>query len=94
MMTSDLDALGLVASYTRAQGIQDGALVDVTAEARAIGIRCPVALTRAVHGRYVIVPAGVQCQDEAGRLRDVLWMLRWAILRGGPADQEGTALLF
>jgi hypothetical protein len=94
MMTSDLDALGLIASYTRAQAIEDGQLVDVTAAARGVGIQCTVALTRAAHATYVAVPAGVQCQDEAGRLHDVLWMLRWAILRGVPADQQGTTLLF
>jgi hypothetical protein len=26
-----------------------------------------------------MVPAGVECQDEAGRLWDVLWMMRVAI---------------
>jgi hypothetical protein len=41
-------------------------------------VRFPVALTRAVWCRCVEVPAGVECQDEAGRLWDVLWMLRCA----------------
>jgi hypothetical protein len=34
----------------------------------------------------VAVPPGVLCQDEAGRLWDISWMLRLAIVRsdGGP----------
>lgn len=41
----------------------------------------PVALTRAVWERCVTVPPGVVCQDEAGRLWDVLWLLRCAARR-------------
>jgi hypothetical protein len=73
----------LIHSYSRAQAIADGVLVDVSAVAAEVGIRWPVALTRAVWERCVRVPAGVACQDEAGRLWDVLWLLRWAIRRQG-----------
>jgi hypothetical protein len=38
-----------------------------------------VALTCAAWERCVRVPPGVACQDEAGRLWDVLALLRWAI---------------
>jgi hypothetical protein len=47
--------------------------------AREAGITYPVFLTRAVFDNYVAVPAGVTGQDEAGRLWDVVWMLRFAI---------------
>jgi hypothetical protein len=40
-----------------------------------------VALTAAVCARCVAVPPGVHCQDEAGRLWDVVWLLRLAIGR-------------
>ena len=45
-----------------------------------------MALTRAVWERCVTVPPGVACQDEAGRLWDVVYLLRCAIGRsnGGP----------
>src|SRR5262249_12805414 len=46
--------------------------------AREAGIRYPVALTRAVWQRCVAVPPGVLCQDEAGRLWDLAWMLACA----------------
>jgi hypothetical protein len=65
--------------YTRAQAISDGVLVDVTTTAKEAGIGYPVALTRAVWERCVRVPPGVAGQDEAGRLRDLVWLLRCAI---------------
>lgn len=75
-------AAELISSYTRAAAIEDRVLVDVSSTAREAGITFPVALSRRVWADYVEVPAGVQCQDEAGRLWDILWMLRAAISRG------------
>jgi hypothetical protein len=69
--------------YTRADALRDGVLIDVSPVAREAGIRYPVALTRAAWERCVTVPPGVLCQDEAGRLWDVVWMLRCAIARQG-----------
>ena len=65
--------------YTRAQAIEDGVLIDVTETAKEAGFRVPVALTAAVWAEYVAVPDGVEAQDEAGRLWDVLWMCRFGI---------------
>jgi hypothetical protein len=65
--------------YSRSDAIRDGVLIDVSAMAREAGIRYAVALTSAAWGRCVAVPPGVFCQDEAGRLWDVVWMLRCAI---------------
>ena len=62
----------LIYRYTRAQAIEDGVLIDVSAVACEAGIAYPVALTSAAWGRCVAVPPGVECQDEAGRLWDVL----------------------
>jgi hypothetical protein len=61
---------------------------DVSATAREMGIRWPVALTRPVWERCVSVPPGVACQDEAGRLWDLVYLLRFAISRSaGPVVQ-------
>jgi hypothetical protein len=65
--------------YSRAQAIEDGELVDVTTTAKEAGFTVPVAVTRAVWVGAVKVPEGVRLQDEAGRLWDILWMLRNAI---------------
>jgi hypothetical protein len=56
-------------------------LIDVTATAQEAGIRWPVALTSGARERCVTVPPGVLCQDEVGRLWDVVYMLRLAIGR-------------
>ena len=74
--------------YTRKQAIADGVLVDVTETAREAGFRIPVALTRAVWAEYVAVPEGVEGQDEAGRLWDVLWMCRYGIGRSRDGASE------
>ncbi len=68
----------LIHRYTRAQAIEDGVLIDVSTVAREAGITYPVALTRAAWERCVTVPPGVLCQDESGRLWDVLTMFRLA----------------
>jgi hypothetical protein len=80
-------------TYTRAQAVADGFQVDVTKTAQEAGIRFPVFLTRAVFDNYVAVPPGVTGQDEAGRLWDVVWMTRFAIIRARPGcDRLPVAL--
>ena len=69
----------VIYSYTRAQAVADGVQVEVTSIAREAGIRFPVFLTRTVFETYVAVPPGVSGQNEAGRLWDIIWMLRFAI---------------
>ena len=70
-----------VYTYTRAQAILDGFQIEVTKAAQQAGIRCPVFITRGVYDLCIAVPPGVTGQDEAGRLWDVVWMLRSAITR-------------
>lgn len=69
----------VIFSYSRAQAVADGFQVDVTKTAKEAGILFPVFLTRTVFDAYVAVPKGVEGQDEAGRLWDIVWMLRLAI---------------
>ena len=78
----------LIHSYSRADALRDGVLIDVSPTAREAGFKFPVALTRAAWERCVTVPPGVLCQDEAGRLWDVLTMLRFAArgARGGATE--------
>ena len=71
----------LIFSYTRAQAIADGVLVDVSKLAKEAGFRFPVAVTAAVWAECVTVPDGVAGQDETGRLWDVLNLLRFAIAK-------------
>lgn len=71
--------------YTRAQAIEDGALVDVSDQAKGYGFTVPVAVTQGAWDAFVSwgeldsrkqVP-----QDQAGRLHDVLWMASMAARR-------------
>ena len=90
---SGTDFGDVIYSYTRAQAVADGVQVEVTTTAQEAGIKFPVFLTRTVFDAYVAVPDGVTGQDEAGRLWDVCWMLRFAILRShGHTDRLPVAL--
>ena len=82
----------VIYSYTRAQAVADGVQVEVTKTAKEAGISFPVFLTRTVFDAYVAVREGVTGQDEAGRLWDVIWMLRFAILRSRGGDRVPVAL--
>ena len=75
----------VIYAYTRKDALADGMQVDLSETAREAGLKFPVFLTRAVWENYVRVPDGVRCQDEKGRLRDIVWMLRCAARRtSGP----------
>ncbi len=60
-------------SYSRAQAIEDGVLVDVTEIAQQVGFRFPVAITVALYERLCPSIHDVG-QEYHGRLWDVLWM--------------------
>ena len=76
----------LIHRYTRADALRDGVLIDVSATANEAGIRFPVALTRAAWEQCVTIPPGVVCQDEAGPLWDVLFLLACAVRGGGGSE--------
>ena len=85
-------------SYTRAQAIEDGQLIDVSTTAREAGIVWPVAMTSAAWADCVEWTdatesrKGYTGQSESGRLWDVVWMLslavRGALRRGLDASQQ------
>lgn len=71
----------IIHTYTRAEALEDGVLVDVSEIAREAGFTVPVALTRAAWEDCVAWDESDNArkrtlQDEAGRLWDVLWMAR------------------
>ena len=84
----------VVYSYTRAQAVADGVQVEVSKAAADAGIRFPVFLTRAVYDSFVTVPPDVTGQDEAGRLWDIVWMTRFAIIRAKPGANRLTVALY
>jgi len=72
----------VIIGCTRAQALDEGILVDVSTMARELGFKAPVAVTCAVWNSYVMLtPAARQARnDEQGRLWDILWMFRNAIM--------------
>jgi hypothetical protein len=80
----------IIYSYTRKQSIADGVLIDVTELAKEAGFKYPVAFTSSVYERHVRVPADVVDMDETGRLWDVLWLLRYAVMK----SPEKSEVLF
>jgi hypothetical protein len=76
------DPLGpIIHTYTRAQAIADGVLIDITSMAQEAGWRWPVAITHGAWHRCVSWPRTDGRQTEDGRLWDVVWMARGAALR-------------
>jgi hypothetical protein len=70
----------VISSYSRAQALEDGVLVDVSELAKEAGFVFPVAVTQALHS--TLTPTAkdkAQGQDFTGRLWDVLYMLSMSI---------------
>jgi hypothetical protein len=89
----------IIHSYSRAQAIADGVLVDLSdsKEAKEAGFRFPIACTSAVWAQCIEWTADDTArqvpQDQTGRLWDVLYMLQMAI-RTRPMGFDGQTLLY
>ena len=82
----------VISTYTRAQALADGALIDATSMAREAGFEWPLALTQAA---WLDCVAWTErdnrlqvCQDESGRLWDVLYMAHCAIKTTADAGSQ------
>ena len=82
----------VIYSYTRAQAIDDGVLIDATEMAREAGFKWPVALTVAAWSDCVAwSDADNQrqvYQDQSGRLWDVLFMASFAVRTANNANRQ------
>lgn len=68
----------VISTYTRAEAIADGELVDVTETAKEAGIKVPVAVTRKLWADYITPdPRSAESfgQSTEGRLWDVIYLL-------------------
>ncbi len=85
----------VIHSYTRAQAIEDGTLIDVSETAKEANFVWPVAMTRTVWEDCVAWTEEDSkrqtYQDESGRLFDVLWMAFIALKH---ARHDGSQLMF
>ena len=86
MSTVNETFFGSIHTYSRAQAIEDGLLVDVSEIATEAGFRLPVAMTRTAWGDCVEWSEEDSrrqtYQDQSGRLWDVVWMAAQAARRG------------
>jgi hypothetical protein len=80
----------LIYSYTRADAIADGLLINVSDLAKQTGFTVPVALSDRVYLECVSWSDDDTTQDEAGRLWDVLTMAMHAA-RGAIQKNSDTA---
>jgi len=85
-MAGIFDDADVISTYSRAQAIEDGVLVDVSELAREAGFRVPVAITAALHGLLSDIPKG-SGEDYTGRLWDVLRMVALAARRAASSDR-------
>jgi hypothetical protein len=94
-----------ISTYTRAQAIADGVLVDVSELRQPNPFKYPVAMTQAAfaatveaggtweangEGQTLKLPNG---QDVPGRLHDVFWMLQSHLDRNGPGERVDFSVL-
>ena len=85
-MSNVMEQFGdMIFSYSRAQAIEDGVLVDVSNVAKKSGFKISVAVTSAVWDKYIEWTdedsSKQTSQDQIGRLHDVLTMLHFACRR-------------
>ena len=90
------EAENVISTYSRAQAIADGVLVDVSVVAKEAGFRYSVAMSAAawsdcVAWREHLSNRGAG-QSESGRLWDVLWMAKLAI-KGANGDRVSFSVL-
>ena len=67
----------LISTYTRAQAIADGVLIDITATAAEHGFKLHTVVTDNLYHEYLTPPDGLSAgegQSLAGRLHDLLTM--------------------
>lgn len=77
----------VISSYSRAEALADGVLIDVTETAKEAGIVYPVAISQGLWGEYIEVPESLKgIQDLQGRLWDVLTMFRFSAKTTKMAD--------
>ena len=85
----------VISTYTRAQAIEDGVLIDVGSMANEAGFKWPVALTADAWADCVVWTEDDSRQqvhqDQSGRLWDVVYMASHAIRT---SKDSGDRLLF
>ena len=80
----------VIYSYTRADAIEDGVLIDVTTMAKDAGFKMPTVVTQSIWHDWIEPDAEAKSlgQDVNGRLWDLLFMAHTAIKRANRATDR------
>ena len=91
-----MDDFNLIYSYSRAQAIEDGVLIDVTTQAKEAGFKFHTVVTDNLFYSYITPQAGLEGegQSSSGRLHDLFMVLRTAILGKSATDYLELDVLF
>ena len=86
----------IIFSYSRAQAIEDGVLIDVTAEAKSYGFKLPFVIGDNLFNRYVTPPPGLEGEGQslAGRLHDLMSLAAVSARTGLQQDRVEFEVLF
>ena len=90
------DNRNLIFSYTRAQAIEDGVLIDVTAQAKEAGFKIHTVVTDNLFHTYLAPPAGLEGEGQSleGRLHDLLFRTLIAAKASSSGDRAEFDVLF
>ena len=90
------DNRNLIFSYTRAQAIEDGVLIDVTAQAKEAGFKIHTVVTDNLFHTYIAPPAGLEGEGQSleGRLHDLLFRTLIAAKASSSGDRAEFDVLF
>ena len=86
----------VIFSYSRADALADGVLVDVSDFAREAGFKLPVAVSDTLYHGYLTPPLELAKEGQSldGRLWDTLSVLRYAIKSASATDRLSFTVLF
>jgi hypothetical protein len=91
-----MDDWPIIFSYTRAQAIADGVLIDVTAQAGEVGFKVHTVVTDHLYNMYVVPPARLEGEGQSveGRLHDLLFRTLLAARAIRDSDRAEFDVLF
>lgn len=83
-------------TYTRAQAIKDGILIDVTTQAKQVGILGTTVVSDYLYNRYVVPPTGLDGEGQSAqeRLQDLLFRTLIATSTSANSDRIEYPVLF
>lgn len=85
----------IIFSYSRADALADGVLIDVTAEAKGYGFKLPFAIGDNLFS-YVTPPPGLEGEGQSleGRLHDLMTLAALSARKGLQQDRVEFEVLF